>query len=168
MGISRLSYYYKQKQRLKFNLFLEDKINDIAIEFPGYEYRRITAALKRIGIGVNHKRVLRIIKQENILVKVRKAYKATTNSNHSFAKYPNLVRDLFLTRSDQVWNTDITYIRIAAGFIYLAALIDGFNRKIVGYGLGKTLSPIQTITTLKDAISKRNTSNLIYHLDQCL
>lgn len=168
MGISRSSYYYKKKQRPQFNLFLADKINDIATEFPGYGYRRITQALKRSGIHVNHKRVLRIMKQENLLVKARKAYKATTNSNHSFIKYPNLVRDLILSRPDQVWNADITYIRIMSGFVYLAALIDGFSRKIVGYALGRTLSPILTIAALSDAISKRNTKDLIHHSDQGL
>ena len=166
MGISRSSYYYKKRQRPQFNLYLAEAINDIATEFPGYGYRRITAALQRQGIHVNHKRVLRIMKQENLLVKARKAYKVTTNSNHSFVKYPNLVRDLILSRPDQVWNADITYIRIEEGFVYLAALIDGFSRYIVGYGLGKTLSPILTIAALLDAISKRDVKDLIHHSDQ--
>ena len=133
MGISRSSYYYKKKQRLQFYLYLADKINDIATEFPGYGYRRITAALKRPGIDVNHKRVLRIMRCQNLLV--GKAYKSTTNSNHSLIKCPNLIKDLVLTRINQVWNADITYIRILTGFIYLAALIDGLSQKIVGYAL---------------------------------
>ena len=168
MGISRPAYYYKSKQMPKFNLFLADRINDIATEFPGYGYRRITAQLKRDGFNVNHKRILRIMKQGNLLVSPRKAYKATTNSNHDMIKYPNLIRDLVLTRTDMVWNADITYIRIATGFVYLAALLDGFSRKIVGYALGKTLSPVLTGTALRDAISKRDTSNLIHHSDQGL
>jgi putative transposase len=168
MGISRPAYYYKPKDKPKFNLFLADKINDIATEFPGYGYRRITAALKRDGFNVNHKRILRIMRQENLLVRARKAYKATTNSNHDMTKYPNLIRDIVLTRTDQVWNADITYIRIATGFVYLAALIDGFSRKIVGYSLGKTLSPVLTKIALLDAISKRDTSCLIHHSDQGL
>ena len=106
------------------------------------------------------------MKQENLLVKARKAYKATINSNHSFTKYPNLTKDLILTRQDKFFNADITYIRIATGFVYLAALIDGFSRYIVGYGFGKTLSPILTISALYDAISKRDTKDLIHHSDQ--
>ena len=168
MGISRSAYYYKPKQGPQYNLYLADRINDIATEFASYGYRRITAALKRDGIHVNHKRVLRIMRQENILVKARKAYKTTTNSSHSFLRYPNLVKDASLTRLDQVWNADITYIRIMTGFVYLAALIDGFSRKIVGYALGKTLSAILTISALNDAISKRNTIDLIHHSDQGL
>ena len=155
MGISRSAYYYKQKDKPKYDLYLADKINDIATEFASYGYRRITAALRRDGIHVNHKRVLRIMRHENILVKARKAYKATTNSAHGFTKYPNLVKDLILTRPDMVWNADITYIRIATGFVYLAALIDGFSRYIVGYALGRSLSPVLTIAALNDAISQK-------------
>ena len=166
MGISRSAYYYKPKQRLKFNLYLADKINDIATEYPAYGYRRITAALKRSGINVNHKRVLRIMRSKNLLAVPRKAYKATTNSKHAMTRYPNLVKDLIPVRPDMVWNADITYIRIAAGFVYLAAILDGFSRKIVGYGLGKTLSPILAIEALNDAISKRNIKDLIHHSDQ--
>ena len=168
MGISRSAYYYKPKQRPKQDPYLADKINDIATEFASYGYRRITAALKRDDIHVNHKRVLRIMKQENLLVTARKAYKATTNSSHSLLRYPNLVKNLALTRMDQVWNADITYIRIMTGFVYLAALIDGFSRKIVGYALGRSLSPILTMAALNDAISKREISNLIHHSDQGL
>ena len=82
------------------------------------------------------------MRQENILVNARKSFKSTTNSAHSFTKYPNLVKDLILKRLDHVWNADITHIRIATSFVYLAALIDGFSRKIVGYALGRTLPPI--------------------------
>jgi putative transposase len=166
MGISKSAYYYKPKDRPKFNLYLADRINDIATEHPSYGYRRITAQLKRDGFNVNHKRILRIMKKENLLVSPRKAYKATTNSNHDLVKYPNLIRNIVLTRTDQVWNADITYIRIATGFVYLAALIDGFSRKIVGYGLGNSLSPVLTKTALIDAISKRDISCLIHHSDQ--
>jgi putative transposase len=142
---------------------LKGKINSIP-----YGHRRITAQLRRLGIHVNHKRVLRIMRWENLLVKARKAYKATTKSNHSLAKYPNLARDLILTRLDQVWNADITYIRIAAGFVYLAAVIDGFSRYVVGCAIGRTLSSVLTKAALSDAISKRNTGSLIHHSDQGL
>ena len=104
------------------------------------------------------------MRSHNLLVSPRRAYKANTNSNHSMTKYPNLIKNLVLTRTDMVWNADITYIRIATGFVYLAALIDGFSRKIVGYGLGKSLSPVLTIKALLDAISKRDVSDLIHHL----
>jgi putative transposase len=94
MGISKSAYYYKPKDRPKFNLYLADRINDIATEFPSYGYRRITAALKRDGFCVNHKRILRIMKSQNLLVSPRRAYKATTNLNHDMAKYQTLLEIL--------------------------------------------------------------------------
>lgn len=90
MDINRTSYYYKSKDMPKYDLYLANKINDIATRFPGCDYRRITAQLKRYDIHINHKKVLTIMRQENILVKARKSSKATTNSAHSLAKYPKI------------------------------------------------------------------------------
>jgi len=166
VGICRSTYYYKPKGNRPSDTVLADRIERIALEYPSYGYRRITAELKRQGIKVNHKRVLRLMKQENLLCRARKAFKVTTNSAHSLKKYPNLIEDLVLYRTDQVWHADITYIRIATSFVYLAALIDGFSRRVVGYGLGRTLSADLVMAALLDAISKRNTDDLIHHSDQ--
>ena len=106
------------------------------------------------------------MRSQNLLCRARKAFKVTTNSAHSLKKYPNLIEDLVPYRTDQVWHADITYIRIATSFVYLAALIDGFSRKVVGYGLGRTLSADLALAALLDAISKRNTDDLIHHSDQ--
>lgn len=81
----------------------------------------------------------------------------TTNSNHNLKKYLNLIEDLVPVRTDQIWHADIIYIRITTSFVYLSALIDGFSRKVVGYGLGQTLSADLVMAALLDAISKRNT-----------
>ncbi|MBA7510549.1 IS3 family transposase ISMco1 [subsurface metagenome] len=166
MGISRSTYYYKPKGSIPPDADLADRIERIALEYPSYGYRRITAELKRQGIKVNHKRVLRLMRSQNLLCKARKAFKVTTNSAHSLKKYPNLTEDLVPYRTDQVWHADITYIRIATSFVYLSALIDGFSRKVVGYGLGRTLSADLVMAALLDAISKRNTGDLIHHSDQ--
>jgi len=104
------------------------------------------------------------MRSQNLLCRARKAFKVTTNSAHSLKKYPNLIEDLVPYRTDQVWHADITYIRIATSFVYLAALIDGFSRKVVGYGLGRTLSADLALAALLDAISKRNTDDLIQPL----
>ncbi|GAH39103.1 unnamed protein product, partial [marine sediment metagenome] len=106
------------------------------------------------------------MRQENLLCRARKSFKVTPNSAHSLKKYPNLIEDLVPYRTDQVWHADITYIRIATSFVYLAALIDGFSRRVVGYGLGRTLSVDLALAALLDAISKRNTEELIHHSDQ--
>ncbi len=166
MGIARSTYYYKPKDKKLPDMELAERIEQIALDFPSYGYRRITAELHRQGLKVNHKRVLRLMRDKNLLCKARKSFKATTDSSHGLKKYPNLIDDLVPYRIDQLWHADITYIRIATSFVYLAAVIDGFSRKIIGYGLGRTLSADLAIAALKDAISKRDTGNLIHHSDQ--
>jgi len=166
VGICRSTYYYKPKGARISDVDLADRIEEIALQYPSYGYRRITAELCRQGLKVNHKRVLRLMRSQNLLCRARKAFKATTNSAHSLKKYPNLIEDLVPYRTDQIWHADITYIRIATSFVYLAALIDSFSRKVVGYGLGRTLSADLAMAALLDAISKRNTEDLIHHSDQ--
>ena len=165
-GTARSKHYYKPKKDSHKDLGILDKIFGIALNFPSYGYRRITAHLRREGIVVNHKRVYRIMAQNGICCSIRRSYKHTTNSNHGLAKYPNLVKNLVPSRLNQVWHADITYIRFASSFAYLAAIIDGLSRKAVGYAIGKTLSPALTISALKVAIGKRNTDGLIHHSDQ--
>ncbi|MDY0028264.1 MAG: IS3 family transposase [Candidatus Humimicrobiaceae bacterium] len=106
------------------------------------------------------------MRDKNLLCRAQKVYKVTTDSSHNLARYPNLIEDIAPYRIDQVWHADITCIRIVAYFVYLAALIDGFSRKVVGYGLGRSLSADLAIAALLSAISKRDTSNLIHHSDQ--
>jgi len=166
VGIKLSTYYYKPKKGKPSDIDLAEKIEKIALDFPYYGYRRITAALKRQGLKVNHKRILRLMRDKNLLCRAAKAFKATTDSFHSLVRYPNLIEDLVPYRTDQVWHADITYIRIATSFVYLAALVDGFSRKVVGYGLGRTLSADLVMSALLDAISKRNTDSLIHHSDQ--
>jgi len=166
VGISRSTYYYKPMGDKLSDIDLAEKIEEIALDFPSYGYRRITAALHRQKLKVNHKRVLRLMRQENLLCKARRAFRATTDSSHRLKKYPNLIDGLVPTRCNQVWHADITYIRIATSFVYLAALIDGFSRKVVGYALGRSLSADLATAALTDAIPGRNTGSLIHHSDQ--
>jgi transposase InsO family protein len=98
--------------------------------------------------------------------RIKRKYISTTNSRHHNRVYPNLITKLKVIRIDQLWCSDITYIRILNSFVYLAAIIDVYSRKIVGYALGKTLCPELTITALKMAIATRKTNNLIHHSDQ--
>ncbi|HEA84617.1 MAG TPA: IS3 family transposase [Candidatus Wildermuthbacteria bacterium] len=166
VGIKRPTYYYSPKGSRPLDADIAERIEEIAMEYPSYGYRRITAELRRQDLMVNHKKVLRLMRSQNLLCRARKAYKATTNSGHGLKKYPNLIEDLVPYRVDQVWHADITYIRIATSFVYLAALIDGFSRKVIGYGLGRTLSADLTMAALFDAISKRNTEDIIHHSDR--
>ncbi|MCG2791136.1 MAG: IS3 family transposase [Actinomycetia bacterium] len=167
MQTPRSSFYYKPAGTNGYDANIADKINEIALEFPSYGYRRVTAALAREDMIVNHKKVYRIMKSENILCKIRRSFRKTTNSNHNFVKYPNLIKGIIPLRVNEIWHADITYIRLRASFAYLAALIDGLSRKVVGYALGRTLCAELTVQALLDALSNRNISGeLTHHSDQ--
>ena len=167
MQTPRSSFYYKPAGNRVSDTDLADKINEIALEFPSYGYRRITATLAREDMIVNHKKVYRIMKSENILCRIRRSFKKTTNSSHGLARYPNLIKGIIPLRVNEIWHADITYIRLRASFAYLAALIDGCSRKVVGYALGRTLCAELTVQALLDALSNRNISGeLTHHSDQ--
>ena len=169
MGIKRSTLYYQPKGNLNKKIKetdIKNRIKDISYKHPYYGYRRITAQLRRDKVIVNHKKVLKIMKELGIQGRIKRRYVTTTNSKHHNKIYSNLIKDKVITGINQVWCADITYIRILNGFVYLAAIIDAYSRKIVGYALAKTLSPKLTITALKMAIATRNTNNLIHHSDQ--
>ena len=159
----RSSYYYaprvkEEDQRLK------QAIQTEAGEWPTYGYRRITAQLNRQGWQVNHKRVYRFMRQMGIQ-RVNKAQKrATTNSQHPYPRYPNLLQDLVITHPDQVWVSDITYIRLGRGFVYLAVIMDLFTRCIRGWHLSRSLGQQLTLVALQKAL-KENSPH-IHHSDQ--
>ena len=169
MDIKRSTLYYKPKGNLDRKIKetnIKKKIEDISREHPYYGYRRITAQLRRDKVIVNHKRVLRMMRKMGIQGRIKHQYITTTNSKHNNKIYSNLIKDKELTGINQVWCADITYIRILNGFVYLAAILDIYSRKIVGYAIGKTLSPKLAITALNMAIATRNTEGLIHHSDQ--
>lgn len=139
-------YYQPVEEDVDSEKDLKSAIDKIAGEFPRYGYRRITQQLKRQGIVVNHKRVARLMKEMGLAGKAPKRRCRTTNSNHSFARYPNRVAELKIERPDQVWVADITYIRLGEGFVYLAVLMDVFTRCIRGWHLGRGLDHSLTLT----------------------
>ena len=169
MDIKRSTFYYQKKEnmaRKQQEAFLQEKIQRIACEHPYYGYRRITAQLKRENMTINHKRVLRMMRVLCIQAGIKRKYVTTTNSKHNNQIYPNLFKDFLATGINQVWCSDITYISILFGFVYLAVIIDIYSRKIVGYAIGKSLSPQLAIDALKRAIANRNIDKLIRHSDQ--
>lgn len=144
-------------------------IQSIAAEFPKYGYRRITKALNREGIVINHKPVRRIMKENNLLVRRKRFKPITTNSNHNFPKYHNLVQNLIPTVINQVWVADITYIWLLHGFVYLASIMDLFSRRCVGWALSRNPDTQLTIDALNMAIDLRGKANLngcIHHSDR--
>ena len=169
MGIKRSTLYYQPKGNLNKKIKetdIKNRIKDVSYKHPYYGYRRITAQLRRDKVIVNHKKVLKMMKELGIQGRIKRRYVTTTNSKHHNKIYSNLIKDKVITGINQVWCADITYIRILNAFVYLSAIIDAYSRKIVGYALAKTLSPKLAITALKMAIATRNTNNLIHHSDQ--
>lgn len=171
LGVSRSGYnkWLGRKQSSNQEIELRNEIQKIAVDFPRYGYRRITKELQRRGFKVNHKRILRIMREDNLLC-VKKLFKpVTTDSNHNFRIYPNLAKDLKVIRLNQLWVADITYIRLINEFVYLAVIIDVFSRRCIGWELDRNLEAQLTLNALDMALSNRKNmdlSNLIHHSDQ--
>ncbi len=171
MKLARSSFYYEPKvktsEELKKETDLRDRIEVICLEFPRYGYRRVTRQLQHERWRVNHKRVLRLMRESDLLCRVRRKGVRTTDSRHSFPRYPNLVKGMAVVRPNQVWLADITYIRILTGFMYLAAILDARSRKVVGYAISTTINTSLTLDALRMAISGRDPGRgVIHHSDQ--
>lgn len=144
-----------------------EKIQEINKSYPFYGYRRITKMLNRNGFIVNHKKVLKIMKELNLTVKRRKRKVMTTNSNHSNNIYPNLIKDLVIKRINEVWVSDITYIHFNNRFVYLAVILDAYSRKCIGWALSSSLESDISLRALHMAILTRGTPDgLIHHSDR--
>ena len=171
MKLARSTFYHKPKDKspdkMQKETVLRGKIEAICLQFPRYGYRRVTAQLKRDGIQVNHKKVLWLMRESDLLCRVRRRRVKTTNSRHRFPRYPNLIKGMVISNLNQVWLSDITYIRIRTGFIYLAAILDAFSRKVIGYAVSTTLDTTLTLKALKMAIAARKPGpGIIHHSDQ--
>jgi putative transposase len=134
---------------------LRDRIEALCLAFPGYGYRRVTAQLQREGYTVNHKRVLKIMRQEALLCHGKRAFVATTHSGHALRRYPNLIAGLMVERVNCLWVADITYIRLRNEFGYLAVLLDSYSRRVVGWELGPTLEATLCVRALERARAQR-------------
>lgn len=148
---------------------LRDQIQKIALEWSSYGYRRITAQLRRQGLTVNHKLVLRLMREDNLLCLRKQRFKiATTDSNHGLPIYPNQAKDMILTGCDQLWVSDITYIRLGREFVYLAVVIDAYSRKVVGWALSRRIDAALTIAALDMALADRKPApgTLVHHSDR--
>jgi putative transposase len=151
-------------------LELRSQIQDIAVEWPSYGYRRITAELWQRGQRVNRKRVLRVMRQDNLLCLRRQAFwLPTTNSAHRWPVFANLAAGMKgqLTAPNQLWVADITYIRLELEFVYLAVVLDAYSRRVVGWALGRTLEAELALTALRMAIAQRRPGpGLVHHSDR--
>jgi putative transposase len=170
--VSRRSFYRSLQERhpAEEETEVRSVIQQIALEHRRrYGYRRITAELRRRGMPVNHKRVVRIMREDSLLALQPKRFRITTNANHKFEIYLNLAARMKLTGINQLWVADITYIRLKTEFVYLAVILDGFSRKVVGWALDRTLAMQLTVGALEQAIERRQPQpGLVHHSDRGL
>ncbi len=169
-GLSRASFYRfdgDQAPEPDRDMDVRDAIHRIALEWPTYGRPRITEELRRRGLQVNHKRVGRILREDNLLCLRKRKFVVTTDSSHGRKVYPNLANDLELTGIDQLWVADITYIRLEEEFVYLAVILDAFSRRVIGWALDRTLEDELTLTALQMALAQRlPSSGLVHHSDR--
>jgi putative transposase len=172
LNIPRSTYYHNLNNEQSLTKQVQeadliDKIEGIICELPGYGTRRVTEELKRQGWEVNRKRTQRIMRENSLLHVVKRKFINTTDSNHPYKRYSNLAKGFIPTGPNQLWRSDITYIRILTGFVYLAVILDAFSRKVIGYALSRRLADELTIAALKMAITERNPAEgCLHHSDQ--
>ena len=168
-GLPRRSYYHliEPIQPVDPNIELRDQIQKIALEWPSYGYRPMTAELHRRGLRVNHKLVLRLMREDNLLCLRKRHFVHTTDSRHTLPVYPNLAKQIVLTGINQLWISDITYIRLLKEFIYLAVILDAFSRRCVGWALERHLQAELAVAALRMAIAERGVkAGLVHHSDR--
>jgi transposase InsO family protein len=170
-GVSRASFYREWAATApgREETELRDEIQRAVLSCKHYGYRRITAELRRRGWAVNHKRVLRIMREDNLLCLRRPAFKpATTDSDHAWRIWPNLARKVLPMAANRLWVADITYVRLAEEFVYLAVVLDAFSRKVIGWALEDHLRASLAITALEMALAGRDVKSgeLIHHSDR--
>ena len=167
--VSRASYYRSwQKQEPKQEeLALRDAIQRLALKDRHCGYRRIGRWLKRDGWVVNHKRVLRLMREDNLLSIRRRRFVVTTDSAHPWRIYPNLARRMVLSAMNQLWVADITYVRLQQEFIYLAVILDVYSRRVVGWSISRQLDSSVAQQALEVALRERQPEpGLIHHSDR--
>jgi putative transposase len=169
-GVSRAGYYrhWQASAPRQEETAVRDEIQRLSLANRLHGYRPITMLLKRSGWSVNHKRVLRIRKEDNLLCVAKQAFRpATTDSRHRFVVYPNLARRLVPTAVNQLWVADITYVRLSEAFIYLAVVLDAFSRRVIGWGLADHLRASLALDALEMALSARQAlAGLVHHSDR--
>jgi putative transposase len=155
MGIGR-STFYDTPEVHSNDAFIVAEMKAICDEFEAYGYRRVGAELRLRGIVVNAKKVRRLMREHALNPKRRRRFVATTDSNHNYPVFPNLAKDMTLNGPNQLWVADITYVAITIGFVYLAAILDAWSRRVVGYAISRSIDARLAVAALKAAINARD------------
>jgi putative transposase len=164
LGLPHSTLYYRAQPR--DDQEVRQAIEAVAQQFPTYGSRRIAAQVRRAPyrLLVNRKRAQRVMRNMGLLRRTRPRQQRTTDSRHGFRRFPNLVADRAASEPDEIWVSDITYVRLGAGFIYLAIIMDVFTRDIRGWQLGRTLDQALTLTALQRALAHH--TPVLHHSDQ--
>ncbi len=169
-AVSRAGYYRHRKARAAERpkqMEVRDQIQRIALKWPCYGRRRIRAELKKRGFQVNHKRVSRVMREDNLLAQRWRKFVFTTDSKHGHRVYENLAAKLELSGVNQLWVADITYIRLESEFVYLAVILDAYSRRVVGWAVGPTLEASLAVEALQQALKQRRPgAGLVHHSDR--
>ena len=168
-GYSRAGYYrFQHPEKLPAeDMQLREEMQKIAVEWPSYGSRRMVRELRDRGWKVNRKRVQRLMREDNLLCVAKRKFVVTTDSAHGLKVYPNLAASMVLTDVDQLWISDITYIRLEEEFVYLAVILDAYSRRVIGWHLGEGLDSSLTLTALRMALRERTVQpGLVHHSDR--
>lgn len=167
--VSRAGFYrhYEEHEPRQAEVALRDLIQQIVLENRCYGYRRVTAELGHRGVVANHKRVLRLMRADNLLAVRKQRFVFTTDSRHGYAVYANLAARLQLTGVNQLWVADITYVRLRETFLYLAIVMDAYSRRVVGWELGEDLRAELALSALNRALADRPIEpGIVHHSDR--
>lgn len=171
MEISTSTYHYDPKvsraEKEEWEADMRGKIEQIRVEQPRTGYRPLLEHLQNAGIDIGERRLRSVLKKFKLQIRPRKKFVRTTNSNHGFKVYENLVKGLVVNRINQVWVSDITYIRIQNGFVFLAVILDLYSRKVIGWAISKRIDHLLTLDALRMALKRRNPPrSVIHHSDR--
>ena len=167
--MSRAGLYRRLQRRRprEADVEMRDRIQRIALDNRRYGYRRVGAELRRQGWVVNHKKVLRLLGEDNLLAVKKRRFVLTTETSPFLPVYPNLAQRLQVDGLDQLWVADITYIRLRETFVYLAVVLDAFSRRAIGWELGETLGAELALAALRQALATRRAGpGLVHHSDR--
>lgn len=167
--VSRAGFYrdFLDREPRQADTLLRDAIQKIALANRLYGYRRITVELERTGHSANHKRVLRLMREDNLLALRKRRWTFTTDSRHTLPVFPNLAAALTLTRTNQLWVADITYVRLRESFLYVAVLLDAYSRRVLGWHVDDNLRAELVLTAFDRAVAERTMGpGIVHHSDR--
>lgn len=171
MKLNAATYYHQpnisREDRERFDADLRDHVERVQTSHPSAGYRTVRQYLGRLGVRVGERRLRRVMSKFGLQARIKRAFVRTTDSRHSHRVYPNLIKGMLVTGIDQIWVSDITYIRIDNGFVYLAVILDLFSRRVVGWSLSKQIDGDLATAALRMAIGQRKPKpGIIHHSDR--